>query len=177
MAKVRNLILAGCILSLLVSSACHKEPEFPDAPTLRFLSLTQLRNAAGKDSLGLLRLAFTDGDGDFGLGPADTLYPYQKGNEYYYNFFISYFEKQNGQFVKITLPPPYPGADTLSSNSRIPDLRDKAQGRALEGEIEMSLFTVNPFSAFDTIRYEISICDRALNRSNTVITPEIVLKK
>ncbi|MBX7203649.1 MAG: hypothetical protein IT240_03340 [Bacteroidia bacterium] len=157
--------------------ACHKEADYPDTPEIRFISFTRLTNIHGKDSLGLLRFSFTDGNGDIGLGSADTLAPFNKGSEYYFNFFITYYEKQSGTFVKVTLPPPYPGADTLSSNSRIPDLRGKTNMRAVEGEIEMKLFTVNPFSAYDTICYEVSICDRALNRSNTIKTPEIALNK
>jgi hypothetical protein len=39
------------------------------------------------------------------------------------------------------------------------------------------LFTNNPFSTFDTIRYDVRICDRALNMSNLVQTAEIILEK
>jgi hypothetical protein len=165
------------LLFLLQLEGCQKEPLYSDIPNIRFVSFTRITDQAGRDSAGIVRLAFTDGKGDIGLGPSDTLPPFNKGSEFYYNFFISYFEKQNGQYKKVTPPPPFPGADTLSSNSRIPDLRQKSGGKAIEGEIEMQLFTANPFSDFDTIRYEISICDRSLNRSNTVKTNDIILVK
>jgi hypothetical protein len=165
------------ILVLLCLNGCEKEAKYPDEPIIRFISFNQLKDQSGKDSLGILRFSFTDGNGDIGLGPADTMPPFNKGSEFYYNFFVTYFEKQSGSFIKVTLPPPFPGADTLSSNSRIPDIQEQTKGRPVEGEIEMTLFTANPFSSYDTIRYELSICDRALNRSNTLITPEIILDK
>jgi hypothetical protein len=146
-------------------------------PSLTFVAFDQIRNTAGKDSSGLLRLQFTDGDGDLGLSPADTFPPFNFGSIYYYNFFINYFEKQNGQWVKIVIPPLEPGGDTLTNNSRIPNLTPVGQNKVLQGDLNFEIFTNNPFSSFDTIKYEISIVDRAFNRSNMVSTEAIVLKK
>lgn len=171
------LLTAALTGGLLLLASCRKEKQFPDEPVISFIEFIQVKDAAGKDSAGVLRLRFTDGDGDIGLTEKDTFPPFNKGSLYYYNFFISYFEKQNGTFVKVVVPPVVPGADTLTGNGRIPYIPAIGQDKALEGEIRMELFTNNPFSSYDTIRYEVSICDRALNRSNMVTTPEIILVK
>jgi hypothetical protein len=47
----------------------------------------------------------------------------------------------------------------------------------LQGDLNFELFTNNPFSPYDTIKYEVTILDRALNRSNMVSTQEIILAK
>jgi len=162
---------------IIVLYSCKKEEQFSTVPTIRFLRFEQLKDISGKDSSGVLHLHFTDGDGDVGLTPADTLAPFNRGSMFYYNFFINYFEKQNGTWVKVVAPPVTPGGDTLSNSSRIPDLTPIGQVKTLEGEIKMALFTNNPFVSWDTIRFDVTICDRALNRSNQVSTPEIILTK
>lgn len=165
------------IILLLCCYGCEKQSPISPVPSLTFVAFDQIRNTAGKDSSGLLRLQFTDGDGDLGLSPADTFPPFNFGSIYYYNFFINYFEKQNGQWVKIVIPPLEPGGDTLTNNSRIPNLTPVGQNKVLQGDLNFEIFTNNPFSSFDTIKYEISIVDRAFNRSNMVSTEAIVLKK
>jgi len=172
-----NVVFPLLAAVALVLAACADKTEFSEVPFIRYNAFEQLKSSSGKDSLGILKLYFTDGDGDMGLNASDTLAPYNKGSLYYYNFFITYFEKQNGVWTKVVLPPPFPGADTLTNNSRIPNLTPTGQNKSLEGEISMQLFTNNPFSPYDTIRYDVRICDRALNMSNFVQTPEIVLAK
>ncbi len=164
------------LLSLLFF-ACREKSDFSDVPFIKYAGFDAITNREGKDSVGILKLYFTDGDGDVGLSASDTFPPYDKESEYYYNFFIDYFEKQNGVWTKVVLPPPFPGADSLTNNSRIPNLTPEGPNKSLEGEINMQLFTNNPFSAFDTVRYEVRICDRALNMSNIVRTPDYYIRK
>lgn len=165
------------IVLLLFFYGCKKQEQFSAIPSLTFVALDQLKDTSGKDSSGVLRLQFTDGDGDMGLSPSDTFPPFNYGSKFYYNFFINYFEKQNGEWVKIVLPPIEPGGDTLTNNSRIPDLTPVGQNKVLQGDLIFELFTNNPFSPYDTIKYDITITDRALNRSNMVTTGEIILVK
>ena len=173
-SNLNQLILI--LLSLLVFS-CKKDKQFPKEPFIEFKEFSQILDINGKDSIGNLHVYFTDGDGDFGLSPADTFAPFNRGSVFYYNFFINYYEKQNGNWVRIVYPAITPGGDTLANHSRIPNLTPEGQNKTLEGDIYMSLFTNNPFSTFDTIRYEVTISDRALNRSNQIQTPEIILNK
>ena len=173
-SKVR---LAALVMICFTLFSCKKDKQFSNTPAIAYLGFDQLKSGAGKDSSGILRLSFTDGDGDLGLTSADTFPPFDKSSQFYYNFFITYFEKQNGVWVKVVIPPFTPEGDTLTNNSRIPNLTPLGQNKSLEGEILMSLFTNNPFSTFDTIKYEVTIADRALNRSNQISTPPIILSK
>ncbi|MEX1189439.1 MAG: hypothetical protein WED33_09290 [Bacteroidia bacterium] len=173
-SKISSLF--GLLIFTLLFS-CKKQEVFENTPFIEYKKFEQVLNSAGNDSIGILHFYFRDGDGDLGLAPDDTFPPFQKSGEHYFNFIISYFEKQNGEWIKISPPAPFPGGDTVSNSSRIPFLTPDGQIKTLEGDLFMELFTNNPFSAFDTIKYEFSIEDRALNRSNTESTPEIIISK
>jgi hypothetical protein len=165
--KIISLIIP--VLAILALSACKEEAKFPVEPYIEFVSFTKIQNAAGIDEKGVLKLYFTDGDGDIGLSHKDTESPFDTSSMYYYNFFISYFEKQKGIFKEIILP--------MTNNSRIPVINPSGKNRSVEGEIEMEIFINNPFSTYDTIRFECFIVDRALNHSNSVTTPDIIIRK
>lgn len=157
------LFAVMCILF----ASCKKEEKYPVIPHIEFLSLEDIRSeSSGMDVR--LTFKFQDGDGDIGLDEDDTDSPFDTASVYYYNCFISYFEKQNGEFVKVELP------STL--NMRIPRLSDYDE-ESIEGEIYLDMYANNPFSTFDTIRYELYIVDRALNRSNTITTSEFIVQK
>ena len=149
--------------------SCKKPETYPVEPAIQFENFTKYTNIQGKDSVGVLKISFTDGDGDIGLAPDDTLNPYNSGSKYYYNFFIDYFEKQKGVYTKVELP--------ITNNSRIPVILPDGETKSVKGDIEMVLYINNINSTYDTICYEASICDRALHISNTIRTPDIVVKK
>jgi hypothetical protein len=157
------------ILSVLFLSACTKEEVFPPEPAITFMSFTKMANNTSIDDKGVLKIFFTDGDGNLGLDTYDTIAPFDKTSIYYYNFFIKYFEKQHGTFVEVTLPTTF--------NSRIPRLESKGNSPSIKGEIELEININNYFSPYDTIKFEVSICDRALNMSNVITVPEIIVKK
>jgi hypothetical protein len=90
-----SFILIAAVMLLLVS--CSKPEDFPDVPEIKYESFIKLRNSQGIDEKGILEFSFTDGDGDIGLYSWDTMPPYE------YNLFITYFEKQNGEFVEVPL--------------------------------------------------------------------------
>lgn len=116
---------------------------------------------ANKDTANLF-LDFTDGDGDIGLTQSDTVAPNN------YNCFITYYEKQKGTWVKRDLP--------VEFNYRIPIINTTTKKKKLTGiiKIELKPFYYDPFSKFDTIKYELYIVDRAFNKSNVIETPEII---
>jgi hypothetical protein len=167
--KSFNRFLPLTILSVLFLSACTKEEVFPPEPAITFISFTKMESATPIDDQGVLKIFFTDGDGDLGLDESDSMSPFDKNSIYYYNYFIKYFEKQHGTFVAVELP--------VSFNSRIPRLESQGNSPSIKGEIELEVGFNNPFSAFDTIRFEVSVCDRALHMSNVITTPEIIVKK
>jgi hypothetical protein len=157
------------ILSAFLLNGCTKEEVFPPEPAISFISFTKKANVTPIDDKGILKIFFTDGDGDLGLDEGDTIAPFDKNSVFYYNFFIKYFEKQHGTFVPVNLP--------VTFNSRIPRLESKGNSKSVKGEIELEVYINNPFSAFDTIQFEASIADRSLNISNVITTPEIIVKK
>ena len=170
MSRTRFFVFFSfAILVSVVYISCKKTKTYPPEPFLEFVSFTKIQNTAGADATGILKVRFTDGDGDVGLSEQDTLAPFNKEGEYFYNFFITYFEKQKGVYQEIDLKP--------SNNSRVPLLNPDEEDKGLEGDIEIELFINNPFSVYDTIRFDAYLVDRALNRSNTITTGDIIIKK
>ncbi len=166
-ARFTIIILLAAAIAAFVS--CNKEEDFPEVPYLEYRDFSVLRNANNIDEKGILKVYFTDGDGDMGLDNGDTLPPFDKNSIYYYNFFITYFEKQHGQFV--------PVEPSVTFNSRIPVLKSSSSTGAIKGEIEIEMFINNLFSVYDTIKFEAYLVDRALQASNIISTPDIIVKK
>jgi len=162
------LLGAVSLGGLLWMTGCIKQEKFPDVPEIGFQSYFNIYDTGQYAIKGVLTISFQDGNGDIGLENRDTLPPYDRSGPYYYNYIISYFEKQNGQFVKIDLDPPF--------SYRIPVLSPFYPGKAIKGIITDTL-DLNPAPLFDTIRLEAFIYDRALNKSNVITTPEIILKR
>jgi len=167
--KIRITIIIPLIIVLMVFISCTKEEDFSEIPHIEYMDFTKIQNSGNIDEKGILKIFFTDGDDDMGLADWDTLPPFDKNSKYYYNFFITYFEKQHGEFVEVV--------PAVTFNSRIPVLTSSSSNGALKGEIEIELFINNPFSVYDTIRFDAYIADRALHESNIISTPEIILKK
>ncbi len=159
----RLLLLIPLLLALLFS-ACKKPEKFSEIPAIEFVSLEPSEDVSDGTDVCLI-FKFQDGDGDIGLDEYDTQAPFDTSSIYYYNCFITYFEKQNGEFVEVETP------STL--NMRIPRLSDNTP-ESISGEIMLNLFANNPFSPYDTICYELFIVDRALNHSNTITTSEYI---
>lgn len=154
---------------LLGLSSCKKMEEYPVEPAITFNSISKIDNGTGIDNYGLLMIDFTDGDGDVGLSETDIQAPYDTSSIYYYNFFIEYYEKQHGVFVKPTLYETF--------NARIPILNTSTEEQPLKGTISIQIPINNITSNFDTIRFDCQICDRALHMSNKISSPEIIIKK
>jgi hypothetical protein len=177
-AKI-GLILLGIIGTIFFS--CRKFEEYPIEPEIKFDQFVLLlNNQTGKTERGVLSVSYTDGDGDLGLRPRDTFPPFNSGSKYYYNFLITYFEKQNGVFVEVPLlswNPDEQKYDTITFSSRFPNLTPDHGNKAIKGIIQDTLYVNNPLSDFDTIKFKVSIYDRALHLSNEVETSEIIVVK
>lgn len=155
------------LLLLFVATCCRPQEKYPVEPAIEFVSLEAIADEENDKDVRLT-FKFQDGDGDIGLNETDLYFPFDTGSVFYYNCFISYFEKQNGEFVEVELP--------MTLNMRIPRLSEQSE-ESIEGEIYLDLYAKNPFSRYDTIRYELFIVDRKLNYSNTITTSEFVVKK
>lgn len=171
-------ILILILLAGTVVLSCRKFEDFPEIPVITYENFIVLMNQeTGITERGVLVFSYTDGNGDLGLDKGDTLPPFDRNSEYYYNLIIKYFEKQNGVFVEVPLLSWNSDSsyyDTLTFNSRFPILTPESGNQAIKGVFEDTLFIYNPLSDFDTIMFKAYIFDRALNKSNEIETSEIV---
>ena len=156
------------ILLAIATIGCHREPKYSVVPHIEFVSLEKVDNGSGHDSQAELTIYFQDGDGDIGLDETDRDPVFSVDSPYYYNFFIYLYEKQNGEWVELELPTPL--------HSRVPHLSDDVP-ESIEGNLSILTYINNPYSNYDTVRLSCYLVDRALNHSDTIITPEIIVKK
>ncbi|MCB9188624.1 MAG: hypothetical protein H6600_10185 [Flavobacteriales bacterium] len=166
--KITTLLIG--LVALLGMSSCLRPVSYPDEPELTAVSYEKMG-----DSL-LLSIEFTDGDGDVGLNEGDTLSPYNPGSFYHYNLYVEYYEMMEGQWVKGRLDPAgnnFPTADTINFQYRIQNLTPIGQNKTLKGTINITIEApyYNPISNHnDSIKYRISLIDRAQNISNLIET-------
>jgi len=97
-------------------------------------------------------------------------------NEDYYNIFVRFYVKRNGQFTEFRWqdPPFY-----TTFNGRFPRILTNEEGQSVEGNIKYRMLSSGWESIFrtDTLRIDVEIQDRALNRSNQVSSPEVTLRQ
>jgi hypothetical protein len=76
--KISKSILLFTATTLVISS-CFNPPEFPITPKIEFKDIyfRQIGSASDPDSLVVV-IGFKDGDGDLGLGDAETVRPYHE---------------------------------------------------------------------------------------------------
>jgi hypothetical protein len=167
--KTRSKIILICfLLGASVLTSCIKKDEFPIVPAIKWESYTPIQNAMGYDSLGYLKISYTDGDGNIGLYDWDTAAPYK------YNFFVKMFQMKNDSLQEIIFPD-----STINFNARIPILTPSGKNKNIKGEIEMliQIYYASPILASDTIAFELYIQDRDLNKSNIIYTPLITVNR
>ena len=162
MKKTASLL----IISMLIFSGCKDGDEYPIEPVISFKSLSTDKDANGKDVAGHITISFTDGDGDLGLSASDTLSPYHRSGPYHYNFVIVYYEKINNVWTVVSTSTPFSG--------RFPLLTSEGKNKALRGDISQEVFLRQGVTNLST-KYDVFIYDRALHRSNTITTSELVI--
>lgn len=166
--NTRILFFLAGLTGILLISSCVKEEEFSDIPAITPRSFALVFDTGQYAVRGILSFDFQDGNGDIGLSPGDTFAPFNRGGDYYYNLVIKYFEKRDSVYVEVVLDPPF--------SARIPLLNPDYPGKAIRGFISDTL-TLDPSPAWDTVRFEYFLYDRALNKSNILTTPDIPLKR
>jgi hypothetical protein len=150
------------LVLLLLLFACKKNETFSDIPYLEF---TKYELKDSTDALGNitkiceLHIHFTDGDGDIGLFESDTIPPFD------YNLFVNYFEMKNDSLQQVNVNPPY--------HIRIPDLTQTGQNKSLKVDVK---YEVNiTYRNSDSIQFTLKLFDRALNESDWVSSPLIII--
>jgi hypothetical protein len=168
MKLITKIILILLILLFAGLTGCIKEEQYPLEPKIEFGSFATAKDLSGKDSLGQITISYTDGDGNIGLYPLDTVEPRK------YNFYLKIMQSVNNQLVE------YKPADTnVTFNARIPLLTPNGRNKNIKGNITMTLelYFARQMLKSDTIAFEIYIKDRDLNKSNVVKTPLFIIKK
>jgi len=164
-----NILHIILFVSMVFCFSCKEREQYPVIPFIENPTVIKIPNISGVDEKGILKFSFTDGDGNIGLTESDTFPPFNPGSTFYYNLFIKYYEKQHGQYVEVVLP--------MTNNSRIPVITPNGENKSIKGDIEVELFINNYVSSYDTIVFDVSIADRAQNISNTIRTPDVIIKK
>ncbi|MBI1315367.1 hypothetical protein GC167_00700 [bacterium] len=152
--------LAVAAIAMGAGTACTRENDFSDIPFLRFESYEQQTQTVGGVTLDnlLVRIYFTDGNGDIGLEQSDSVPPYDV------NLLVRTFEPDGDTVVEVF---------DYDFDTRIPNLTPEGQNKALEGVIEFDMDV--SLRGSDSLQFSFVLLDRALNRSNEVFSPLIVL--
>ncbi|WP_375583877.1 hypothetical protein [Cyclobacterium xiamenense] len=104
----------------------------------------------------------------------DTLWVSE--NPDHYNIFVDFFIKRGGNYTEFdwSAPPFFTTFD-----GRFPRMLEEERPRSIEGQIRYAMLSLGWNNIFrtDTIRLEIQIQDRALNRSNVVSSPDFTLSQ
>ncbi len=170
MARFRStyfFFLFGIVLIAGFSAACTRAKDLPVEPVINSLSF----DAQTKQMV----VDFSDGDGDFGISPTDPDFPEYldsdstQRNPYYYNLWIDYFEKREGEWVRVETPG--------SFNFRIPVLTPEGQNKQLEVTVtnDLSFDLPLPTAESDTIKFKVTLVDRAKHESVPEETDAIYL--
>ncbi|MFO7842841.1 MAG: hypothetical protein R6V16_03450 [Bacteroidales bacterium] len=160
--RAKILFLFSLLFMLL---SCDKEEQYADTPEIKFKSFTLAEETENgfENIIGRLKFSFVDGDGDIGLDPNEESANDTTTTEVY-NTFISRFYKENNQFVR----------DTTISYI-IPYMEGGVYREYLKGEIEIKIYFTD--IAHDTLTFDFYIYDRAMHKSNTESTPEIIISE
>ena len=156
---------------LAIFFSCQKEEITSPIPKISYIGFNRIQYQNNpSDSLVVVRFNFEDGDGDIGLGSNDTLPPFDRGSNYYYNVFVEYYELNGGTYSQvidaITL-------DTVNFNDRVPPLKPDSRFQSIFGEMQVRI-TPTVFQQIpDSVKFRIMIMDRSLKESNKIWTPGI----
>jgi hypothetical protein len=164
MTKVRLFLFMSVLTVILFAGSCRKFEEYPFEPEIAFQDFGVFIDSVSGEPYGVLAVSYMDGDGDIGLEQHDTLPPYQPGGEFYYNLIVLLFEQQYGEMIE----------SQADFSARIPPLIPKDETRSIKGVIEQIIPLHDPNSTFDTIQFQVQLIDRALNKSNILLTPLII---
>lgn len=169
----RTTILA-ILFTIVIAVGCKKEDTTPQPPVITFLDA----QFSIDKSASIVRFEFFDANGDLGLQQEENT------GEEQYNIFVDYYEKENGAWIlKSPIIAQIPDinepsgfrSDTTITHLRFPFLENE-DGSSLTGEARIELFYNNFIQPLaDTFRYEIYINDRAFQKSNTIVTTEMVV--
>lgn len=181
MLSIRTLALGvSLLLAGATVSSCLTTPDYPDTPSIKFESITSTRTSNSEGTYDNVRITITyrDGDGDLGLNNdgADVQPPYAYQNpdntlnKYNNNYFVQpQLKDKDGTFEDVKLE---------GYNSRYPRIVADDRKEPVRGTLsfDQKLTLGLPFYSGQTIRFRVSIADRALHESNEIFTDPITVQ-
>lgn len=168
MKKVSVLVVFS-VAALL--TGCYNDVSFDTTPYIEFKNVskeTMLDDFSGskKDSV-IISVHFEDGDGDLGLNEEEKKVAVEKED---FNYMLRIFRSKNGVFQEVPQEVPYSGFFMR--------LKGDDKKSPIEGTLDYSVvYFHNSIPAKDSVKYQITIKDRAGNISNTVESKMIILKE
>ena len=107
---------------------------------------------------------------------ADTMYT--EPNEFHNNIYVTFFVKKNGEYAEFDFLELSKPECNLGFDGRYPLLNLSNRDRPLEGKLKYTMKSAAWELIFrlDTLKIDVFIYDRALNKSNTISTPDFVLR-
>ena len=163
--KHLNPILLIIVVLITIQTACVKEKNFPPEPIIEFKQYIKY----GLDSADCI-IKFKDGDGDVGILSGDTSSTDDFKMRYLYK------DTTDGKFHPYDATVGTIVFDTLYYSYRVPNLTPTGQYKALDGEIKAKLRSAPLYGpGHKTVKFEITLRDRAGHISNMVTTNEITI--
>lgn len=174
-------------------SSCLKEPEYSTTPAISFNSIRVSRYTPTnpreqvRDTF-YITINYQDGDGDLGLTVKERDADATKySGRYYNNYFIEPFIKNpvTRKYEPLSVvgtPPGGGGSYTAGSYNGLyqhPSADTDTKAAPLKGTLTYrpQVFGLGEtFAAGQTVRFQISIADRALHESNVIMTDSVVIK-
>jgi hypothetical protein len=153
----RLLTITGLALALVLgASSCVSPPEYPVEPFLEFASISRTDFSESLEEAIVLRVSFTDGDGDIGHGsPSEG-------------------DTTRNVFLEDSRVPGFP------INYHIDAVEGVGNISAISGFIDLrfnpGFFACLGTEPSDTLSLSLYLIDRAGNRSNTIRTPVLTLR-
>ena len=176
-----RLIFISLFFTATLLTSCLEKESFSHIPKIIFEEMTQ------SDSSIVIKISFTDGDGDIGL-QEDEEGPFAPCTDYHYNLFVDPYILRDGEFVERYFldfesncyPKPAPDSgyfpDTIGYYYRTAYLVPEGKDKNLEGDIYIKLNDAIITFKKDTVKFKVKLIDRAHNQSNIVETETIILR-
>jgi hypothetical protein len=177
-------LLAGSL------SSCLKAPEYSTTPSISFNKIRRARytptnpREQALDTISIT-INYQDGDGDLGLTPDEVAAePTKYTGRFAKNYFIEPFikNKATGKYEPLTtVGVPFPNVYNAGQYNGLylhPTANTDTKAAPIKGTLTYTLIPFglgDIFVAGQTVRFQVSIADRALNVSNAIMTDSLVI--
>ena len=198
---VKKTILATLSVVMVFMASCRRDPGFELTPEIEFENIffeTSIVAGVGggppeATDQFVIFLRFQDGDGDLGFTQADLTDPKFESisdttlidldNDGIFddtttsprNFNATLFRKNQGIYEEVETTIPLGGSfQPLISTDELGPIEGTLRHNFTTGN-RASFFANTTVEPDDTVRFEVFIIDRELNRSNTIVTSDVVI--